>query len=151
MTARQLRAVDGARAPRGWEELWALDRWPLRALPHSDLHSSSTGAIVFSGLVQPWLKEAARRWIRARLLAGTAPISLRHYVDHLQAFGRWLSERTSEVGSPALITRVVLEDYMLAVRSSALASASKNGRVGCCGRSWTSSAKTGWWVCRARR
>ena len=58
MTARQLRAVDGGRAPDGWEQLWVLDRWPLRALPHNDLHGSS-GAIVFSGLLQPWMKEAA--------------------------------------------------------------------------------------------
>ena len=109
MTARQLRAVDGGRAPDGWEQLWVLDRWPLRALPHSDLHSSSIGAIVFSGLLQPWLKEAAKRWLRVRLLSGTAPISLRHYVEHLQAFSGWLSERAPAAGSPAVITRQLLE------------------------------------------
>ena len=131
MTASQLGAVDGGRAPSGWEQLWLLDRWPLRALPHSDLHSSSsTGAIVFSGLVQPWLREAAKRWVRARLLTGTAPNSLRHYVDHLQAFSGWLAERTSEVNSPAQITRPVLEDYLLAVRASGLAAGTKPGRVG---------------------
>jgi site-specific recombinase XerD len=130
MTARELRAVDGGRAPGGWEQLWALDRWPARALPHGDLHSSSNGAILFSGLVQPWLKEAVKRWVRARLLAGTSPNSLRHYVDHLQAFSGWLSERTSELNSPAQITRLVLEDYMLAVRASGLADGSKTGRVG---------------------
>ena len=130
MTARQLRAVDGGRAPEGWEELWVLDRWPLRALPHNDLHSSSTGAIVFSGLVQPWLKEAAKRWMRVRLLSGTAPISLRHHVEHLQAFSEWLSERASAAGSPAVITRELFKDYLLAVRSSGLASATKNQRVG---------------------
>jgi len=130
MTARQLRAVDGGRAPDGWEQLWVLDRWPLRALPHNDLHSSSTGAIVFSGLAQPWLKEAAKRWMRVRLLSGTAPISLRHYVEHLQAFSGWLSERAPAAGSPAVITRELLEDYLLAVRSSSLASATKNQRVG---------------------
>jgi integrase len=130
MTARQLRAADGGRAPDGWEQLWVLDRWPLRALPHSDLHSSSAGAIVFSGLVQPWLKEAAKRWMRVRLLSGTAPISLRHYVEHLQAFSGWLSDRAPAAGSPSVITRALLEDYLLAVRSGGLASATKNQRVG---------------------
>jgi site-specific recombinase XerD len=85
---------------------------------------------VFSGLVQPWLKEAVKRWVRARLLTGTAPNSLRHYVDHLQAFSRWLSDRSAEVNSPTQITRLVLEDYLLAVRASGLADGTKPGRVG---------------------
>jgi hypothetical protein len=73
---------------------------------------------------------AVKRWVRARLLSGTAPSSLRHYVDHLQAFSGWLAERTSEVSSPAQLTRLVLEDYMLAVRSSGLAAGTKTPGVG---------------------
>ena len=85
---------------------------------------------MFSGLVQPWLQEAAKRWMRVRLLSGTAPISLRHYVEHLQAFSGWLCERAPAAGSAAVITRQLLEDYLLAVRSSGLASATKSQRVG---------------------
>src|SRR5450755_2282184 len=66
MTATPLEAIDGGRAPEGWERLWAADRWPLRELPHSDLHSTGrAGSILFSGIPQPWLKEAAKRWARA--------------------------------------------------------------------------------------
>ena len=152
MTARQLRAVDGGRAPDGWEQLWSLDRWSLRALPHADLHgSSSTGAIVFSGLVQPWLKEAAKRWMRVRLLSGTAPISLRHYVEHLQAFSGWLSERASAAGSPAVITRELLEDYCSRFVQAAWRRRRRTSGSGCCARFWMSSATIGWPGWRPRR
>ena len=54
MTGTPLEAIDGGRAPEGWEQLWASDRWPLREMPHSDLHSTvRAGAILFSGFPQP--------------------------------------------------------------------------------------------------
>jgi integrase len=130
MTAGSPRAIDGGRAPRGWEELWARDRWPLRELPHGDLQSTAgEGAILFSGLLQPWLK-AVKRWVRARLLAGAAPRTMANYVLHVRAFSGWLADRAPEVSSPAGITRAVLEDWLLAVRSSGLAMGSKGARVG---------------------
>jgi len=130
MTARPLEAIDGGRAPEGWERLWASDRWPLRELPHSDLHSTArAGSILFSGIPQPWFKEAAKRWARARLLAGAAPSTMHNYVQHVSTFGAWLADRALAVNSPAQITRAVLEDWLLAVRSSRLAAASKANRV----------------------
>ena len=129
MTA-PLEAIDGGRAPDGWERLWASDRWPLREMPHSDLHSNvRAGSILFAGIPQPWFKEAAKRWARARLLAGGAPSTMSHYVQHVRTFSVWLAERTPAVSSPSQITRAVLEDWMLAIRSSGLATGSKAGRV----------------------
>ena len=97
---------------------------------HSDLHSSMrAGSILFAGIPQPWFKEAAKRWARARLLAGGAPSTMPHYVQHVRTFSVWLAERTPAVSSPSGITRAVLEDWMLAIRSSGLAPASKAGRV----------------------
>jgi len=131
MTARPLEAIDGGRAPRGWEELWAVDRWPLRELPHGDLQSTARdGSILFSGIAQPWLKEAAKRWVRARLLSGGSATTMANYVQHLRVFSGWLAERAPEVVSPAGITRTVLEDWLLAVRSSGLAAGTKAARVG---------------------
>lgn len=130
MTGTPLEAIDGGRAPDGWERLWASDRWPLRELPHSDLHGSArAGSILFSGIPQPWFKEAAKRWARARLLAGASPTTMHNYVHHASTFGAWLADRAPAVSSPAGITRAVLEDWMLAVRSSGLAAASKANRV----------------------
>ena len=118
MTARRLEAIDGGRALDGWERLWASDRWSLRELPHGDLRSTRRhGAILFAGIAQPWLREAAKRWARARLLAGGAPTTMASCVQHVQTFSEWLADRTSEVSSPAQITRAVLEDWLLAVRA----------------------------------
>jgi site-specific recombinase XerD len=130
VTVTPLEAIDGGRAPDGWERLWALDRWPLRELPHSDLHSTArAGSVLFSGIPQSWFKEAAKRWARARLLAGAAPSTMHNYVQHVSTFGAWLAGRAPAVSSPAQITRAVLEDWLLAVRSSGLAAASKANRV----------------------
>ena len=125
MTADALRRIDGGLAPGGWEGLWALDRRPLRELPNADLQTGRDGAILFDGIAQPWLKEAAKRWARARLLAGGAPTTMSNYVHHVSAFSGWLAERVPEVVSPAGITRTVLEDWLLAVRASGLAAGTK--------------------------
>ena len=130
MTASLLHAIDGGRPPLGWEELWASDRWPLRELPHADLQIVSRGgAILFDGIAQPWLKEAAKRWARGRLLSGGAPSTVANCVLHVRAFSSWLAERAPEVRAPAGITRGVLEDWLLSVRSSGLAAGTKSSRV----------------------
>jgi integrase len=131
MTAEALRVLEGGRAPRGWEEPWARDQWHPRELPHGDLASvpGRGGILHFEGLVQPWLREAAKRWARARLLRSTTPQTMSDYLSHLQAFSGWLAEREPGAGSPAAITRAVLEDYMLRVRSRDLAPGTKSMRV----------------------
>jgi integrase len=130
MTAKGLTAIDGGQTPDGWAELWASDRWPLRDLPHADLQGAGRqGAILFDRITQPWLRAAAKRWARARLLAGGAPSTMAHYVGHVAAFSGWLAGRVLEVVSPAGITRVVLEDWLLSVRSSGLAAGTKTSRV----------------------
>lgn len=54
---------------------------------------------------------------------------MHNYVQHVSTFGTWLADRAPAVSSPAHITRAVLEDWLLAVRTSGLAAASKAGRV----------------------
>ncbi|MCA1677527.1 MAG: tyrosine-type recombinase/integrase [Actinobacteria bacterium] len=132
MTAEPLRVLEGGRAPQGWEELWACERWRQCELPHGDLGSEFDGGAIldFGGLAQPWLREAAKRWARARLLASMSPRSMSNYLFHLRAFSRWLAERAAAVGSPAAITRELLEDYMLSIRASRLAASTKQARIG---------------------
>ncbi len=132
MSADALLVLEGGRVPRGWEELWARDQWRQRELPHGDLARGNDGETIlhFEGLVQPWLKEAAKRWARARLLASTAPQSMKSYLFELRAFSRWLIKRAPEVGAPSAISRDLLEDYMLWVRASDLAAATRQRRVG---------------------
>jgi hypothetical protein len=88
MSVKLLRVLEGGRAPRGWEELWRRDQWRARELPHGDLASANAGRAIlhFEGLVQPWLREAAKRWARARLLAAMAPSTISDNLLHLRAF-----------------------------------------------------------------
>ena len=118
MSAEPLRVVEGGRAPRGWEALWRKDVWCQSELPHGDLVSSYRGEefIHFERISQPWLKEAAKRWARARLLSDTAPRTMSSYLIGIGYLSEWLAEHAPEVSAPGLLSRSVLEDYMLWVR-----------------------------------
>ena len=118
MGAEPLRAIEGGAAPRGWEGLWPRDVWFGSELPHGDLPSSYRGeeTLRFERICQPWLKEAAKRWARGRLLADTAPRTMSAYLVSVRHFSQWLAEHAREVSAPALLSRPVLEDYMLWVR-----------------------------------
>ena len=119
--AEPLRVLDGGRAPRGWEALWIRDDWAQHELPHGDLASIYRGSVHlhFGAIVQPWLKEAAKRWVRARLLGDTTPRTMSNYLTDLRHFSTWLAEHAPQVTAPALLSREVLEDYLLWVRHRA--------------------------------
>jgi integrase len=118
MSAEPLRVVEGGRAPRGWEALWPRDVWFASELPHGDLGSRYRGeeTLRFERIVQPWLKETAKRWARARLLGDTAPRTMSAYLVSVRHFSQWLAAHAPEVSSPAALSRSVLEDYMLWIR-----------------------------------
>jgi hypothetical protein len=105
MNADGLRLIDGGRGARGWEALWTKDEWHQREVPHGDLATTYDREVVlrFGGLQQPWLKEAAKRWARARLLASLSPRSMDCYLRELMEFSRWLADR--DVASPGDISR----------------------------------------------
>lgn len=119
MSGEALRVLEGGRAPGGWEALWLIDVWRQSELPHGDLAPSYDGEVLihFEGLLQPWLKEAAKRWARARLLAETTPQTMSRYLTELREFSGWLAARAPDVATPALLSRGVLEEYLLWVRS----------------------------------
>lgn len=118
MSAEALRVLDGGRAPRGWEALWSKDVWRQDELPHGDLASTYRGLcyLHFERFMQAWLKEAAKRWARARLLGDTTPRTMSNYLTDVGHFSGWLAAHAPEVTAPALLSRTVLEDYLLWVR-----------------------------------
>ncbi len=87
-------------------------------MPHGDLASGYRGeeTLRFERISQSWLKEAAKRWARARLLADTAPRTMSAYLVSVRHFSQWLAAHANEVSAPAALSRAVLEDYMLWVR-----------------------------------
>jgi integrase len=118
VSAEPLRLLDGGRAPRGWEALWRKDVRCQSELPHGDLVSTYRGEefIHFKRISQPWLKEAAKRWARARLLSDTAPRTISSYLVGIAHFSEWFAQHAPEVSAPGLLSRAVVEDYMLWVR-----------------------------------
>ena len=82
MSAGALRVLEGGQAPHGWEQLWARDRWRQRELAHGDLTIINDSEVIlrFDGLLQPWIKEAAKRWARNRMLAASSPSTMRSYL-----------------------------------------------------------------------
>jgi len=131
MSTPALRVLEGAQAAGGWQELWARDEWRERELPHGDLTILNDREVVirFGGLLQPWLKEAAKRWARMRLLSGSSPSTMAIYVREVRAFSRWLVDAAPEVIAPGLISRQVLEDYMLWVSTQPLSAATRHRRL----------------------
>jgi integrase len=130
MSAGPLRIVEGGRAAGGWGALWERDAWSFAELPHADLHPEQHGAIRFARITRPRMREAAKRWARARLLRATSPATMRVYLGDLSLFSGWVAERAPEVQSPALITRALLEDYLLWIRTGDR-SASSGRRYAC--------------------
>ena len=143
MSTGSLSVIAGGRAAGGWVGLWGLDAWPFEQLPHADLDPDQHGVLAFGRIVQPWLREAAKRWARARLLRAISPASMRIYLRDLSTFSEWMAEQTPEVRSPALITRSLLEDYLLWVRTGTARRRPASGTCVWCGSSWPSSARTG--------
>ena len=124
-----LHAVRSGAVPRGWEDLWASDCWPHDRLPSADPDSEQRGTLRFDAIGPAWLREAAKRWARARLLSGTTFGSMRIYLRDVVIFSSWLATDAPEVRGPSAITRVVLEDYLLWVRQSQMAAATRRRHV----------------------
>jgi integrase len=129
MSTGSLSVIAGGRVPGGWEALWELDVWPFERLPHADLDPGQHGVLRFDRIAQPWMREAAKRWARARLLRAISPATMRIYLRDLSTFSEWMAEHAPEVQSPALITRSLLEDYLLWVRTGDRAPATRQRYV----------------------
>jgi hypothetical protein len=73
--ARHLRPLPGGLPPGAWERLWPQDVWRQEQLPHADLTSTQRRGVGvrFTGFAQPFLKEAVKRWTKARILTGSRP------------------------------------------------------------------------------
>ncbi len=132
--ARHLQPLPGGLAVGAWERLWPQDVWPEAELPHSDLTAAYRRGVGvrFVGIAHPFLKEAAKRWVKARVLAGTSLWSMKAYVSSVANFSKWLAGPGAQwrVDAAPGISRAVLEDYLLFVRHSrGLTPAGKRQRV----------------------
>ena len=62
---RQVTAL--AEGEGGWDSEYPRDTWRPRRL---GIAAAGQAALQFGGIIQPWLKDLAKRWIRSRITAG---------------------------------------------------------------------------------
>ena len=85
-----------------------LDRWDVRRVKPGTTRSSF--CIDWSGIPQPWLREAAKRWGRVRMATRSAKTTHRDSKGLID-FAQFLDQRTA-VTSPGDITRREIESYI---------------------------------------
>ena len=122
MSAEPLRAIEGGGAPRGWERLWAKDVWrrTRAAARRLGVEVPRRGVDAFERIV-PAVAEGGREALGPWAAAGRhgAADDERATWSSVGISAQWLAEHAPEVSAPALLSRAVLEDYMLWVRHEA--------------------------------
>jgi integrase len=90
----------------GWQAEYARDTWQLRRLGISGKRAT----ITFTEIVQPWLKELAKRWIRWRLTIGQSPDYVSTGAIAITRFSGFLA--STRVTSLTQVDRLLLEQYL---------------------------------------
>jgi integrase len=93
---------------------FAKDRWDLRRLGLHAPNDNSGRTIRFDDIAQPWLRRAVQHWVRLRL-GRLAVTTVTGNAIHLRHFAAFLADRHPEVTRPGLLTRTVIEDYLVFV------------------------------------
>lgn len=96
-----------------WQDQYPREVWDLRVLRLD----RGVRYLRFDGIGQGWLREAVKRWCRARLSRGLAPST----VNHDRNACRLLSEHLARIGGheapPAVLTRSLLESWFARLRT----------------------------------
>lgn len=111
------------------ETEYASDVWVAARL---GIHVTRTPhQIRFDGIVQPWMRTAAKRWCRFRLGSGKTFGTVQVDVRAVEWFSRFLAERHRAVGNETTITRDVLEHYLVWLIASPLVAHTTSTYVTC--------------------
>lgn len=127
MTDRALQLIPGESTRTAWEEIWDKVSWRQFEVPNGDLSTGTRGnlKVNFVRIQLPWLEEATKRFVKFRLMTGTAFNSVIGYTSDIAAFSEWLAEEWPDVTSPSLLSREIVEDYIVHIRQSEMKSATK--------------------------
>jgi integrase len=108
-------AVESLRDGVGWEVEYRRDVWRLSKLPGLTLNSgrsSARGTLRFDRIIQPWLKDLGKRWVRLRLVSGLSVATAIADVQALTHFSGFLANVAPDVDALARIDRPLLERYL---------------------------------------
>lgn len=131
-SSAQLALVLGESQAQGWDSILESDEWRQQSVPNGDLSTLHRGNryIRFGRIEQPWLKFAAKQFAKDRLLAASSFGTVKAYVTDLFVFSEWLEENYPDSPSPSIVTREVLEDFLLEVLRSDSKPATKQRHIG---------------------
>ena len=87
--------------------------------------SRGRGAVSFTGVAQPWLREGVKRWARQRLANGCAFNTISAGAQAFKRFSRFLGCCQPPVQHPQDIDRAVLERYLAWLAPLPLAESTK--------------------------
>jgi len=113
-------------APAAGDELdgrYAADGWQAAELGVAVARGA--GAVSFTGIDPPWLREAAKRWARQFLATGCAFNTIRAGTQALKRFSGFLNRCQPPVGHPTGMDRALLERYLAWLASLPLADSTK--------------------------
>lgn len=107
-TSSALQAVDAAGDALEWH--YAADTWHASVLGISAARGA--GTVSFTGVAQPWLREAVKRWARQRLAIGCAFNTIKTARLAFVRFSAFLADRQPTVQRPEQLDRTLVERYL---------------------------------------
>ncbi len=125
------------------ETEFGRDVWRAAALGLSV--TSGPRQLLFSGLVQPWLRVAVQQWARFRLGTGHAFSTVEVDVRALRWLSRFLTDCHPDITDAAGMTRPVLEHYLSWLLGAGVAGNSKSNYLVCL-RSFLDAARRHGWL-----
>ena len=111
------------------EEVWRWDTWPTDRIDVDGRWAHQPARRIYFAEIDPmWLREMVKRWARWRITSATkSPASIAVSTSSIRRFCRWAETNNVTLGSPAMITRAVLERYRADVFLLAVSPNRKSG------------------------
>ena len=103
---------------------YAADRWRAERLGFDAL--AGREVLLFDRIIQPWLRDAAKAWCRWRLATGLAWGSANAFALAISRFAQFLAACEPDATNGAVITRPLLERYIIWLASTRLAANSRS-------------------------
>lgn len=107
--------VEALRDGTGWEVEYSRDIWRLGRLPGLVLTAGQTrqhAQLRFDRIIQLWLREPAKRWIRQRLISGRNVETVVGNLQALTRFSEFLTATTTDIDGLHSLDRALLERFL---------------------------------------
>ena len=107
------RRIEALAFGAGWDTEYPRDTWRLCNLGINQPEAT----ISFTGILQPWLKELAKRYTRWQLATGLSASTAGSGARAMTRFAAWLAALPEPPAGLAGVTRPLLESYLAALRA----------------------------------